>query len=153
MPLNDPEIAGKAALVVECSGYESAVRDGFRVVRTGGEVVLVGTPWRRLTDTYAFDICRDVFFKFAVLRSGWEFEIPLNSRAFADMGHNSELFNNALHSYFPGLTKCLNWLVQGKIPLEGLIRKASPKEAPEIYRALLKREIEELFVVWDWTSV
>jgi threonine dehydrogenase-like Zn-dependent dehydrogenase len=80
-PLTDA-IRGKVALVVECSGHEQAVLDACNIVRPQGEVVLVGVPWVPKTSLLAHDILRAVFFNYVILRSGWEWSLPLHERNF-----------------------------------------------------------------------
>ena len=152
MPVDDPEIAGTVALVVDCSGHEQAVLDGCRVVRKRGEVVLVGVPWRRLSEIYAHEVLQAVFQNYAVLRSGWEWEVPLLARGFV-WEELYEGYNNAPHSIFSGFKKALTWLSEGKIPLAGLVRKMSPEQPEKLYRALMRREFEEPFIVLDWTAL
>ncbi|MBD3241109.1 MAG: zinc-binding dehydrogenase, partial [Chitinivibrionales bacterium] len=72
-------LTGNVALVVDCSGHEQAVLDGARVVRRGGEVVLVGVPWKRHTVLTAHELLDVVFHRYVVLRSGWEWELPRES--------------------------------------------------------------------------
>jgi threonine dehydrogenase-like Zn-dependent dehydrogenase len=50
VPADDPVVEGHIGLVIDCSGHEEAVLGGCRVVRKGGEAVLVGVPWRRMAD-------------------------------------------------------------------------------------------------------
>ncbi len=70
------ELEGRVDLVLECSGHEAAALDGCRVVRKGGEVVLTGVPWERHTDLTAHELLHAVFYRYVVLRSGWEWEVP-----------------------------------------------------------------------------
>jgi len=140
MPLHVTDIAGKVALVVECSGNESAVLDACRVVRKRGEVVLVGVPWKRQTDIYAHEILHAVFHRWVVLRSGWEWELPRYAVDFQP------------HGIITGYETALRWLAGGKIFTEGLISIAEPAEAQVVYQALLHRKNESLFAVFDWTA-
>ena len=82
VPLQDPNIVGQVALVVECSGHEGAVIDGCRAVQKRGEVVLVGVPWRKCTDRSAHELTDVIFHKYAVVRSGWEWEVPRQAGEF-----------------------------------------------------------------------
>ena len=148
VPLDDPGVAGQVDLVVECSGNEAAVADACKVLATGAEVVLVGTPWVRKTGVYAQEVLKAIFYRFATLRSGWEFEIPLRR---ITHGHGSD-YNNARHSIFSSYRKALEWLAAGRIPLDGMVRTVSPRDAAAVYPSLQRREYEELFLVWDWTA-
>ena len=160
MPLNDPDIAGKVALVLDCSGHEQAVLDGCKVVRMRGEVVLIATPWRRLSDIYAQEVLHAVFHRIVLLRSGWEHEIPLYSHEYPANTPALELvedpharYNNARFDIFSGFTTALKWLEQGKIPLEGVVRTLTPENPNELYHAIMRREFEETLLVLDWTKL
>ena len=152
LPVDDPAVAGKVALVVECSGHEAAVAAACKVVRMGAELVLVGTPWIRKTDIFAHQVLKAVFYKIMTLRSGWEYELPLRRREFENGGHNRD-YHLAAQTVFSGYEKALGWLAAGKIPVDGLIRRASPQDAAAVYHALRRQEYDELFVVWDWSQL
>ena len=149
VPRDDPGVAGQVDLVVECSGNEAAVADACKVLATGAEVVLVGTPWVRKTGVYAQEVLKAIFYRFATLRSGWEFEIPLRR---ITHGHGSD-YNNARHSIFSGYRQAIEWLMDGRIPLDGMVRTVSPRDAAVVYPSLRRREYAELFLVWDWTAL
>lgn len=152
MPLDDPEIAGSVALVVDCSGHEAAVLDGCRVVRQHGEVVLIGVPWRRHTELYAHDVLHAVFNNFVLLRSGWEWEYPLLSRGFK-WAELLEGYNNSTQSIFGGFAKALRWLSEGRIPLGGMVRRFAPEHPHTLYSDLQQKRIAEPFVVLDWQEL
>jgi threonine dehydrogenase-like Zn-dependent dehydrogenase len=127
---------------VECSGHEQAVLDACRVVRKRGEVVLVGVPWRRHTDAFAYDVLSLVFHKYVVLRSGWEWELPHHSADFAP------------HSIHSGFDTALDWLASGRIDVDkDLIVRKEPREAQTAYQDLLNKQAHGLFTVFDWTRV
>lgn len=137
-PLDDPAIAGKVALVLECSGHEQAALDGCNVVQRRGEVVLVGVPWARKTALFAHDILDAVFRKYAVLRSGWEWELPLQTTDFRQ------------NSIFGNLGAALRWLAEGHIRVDGLYALASPRNAQEVYQGLLRAPGGRLTALFDW---
>ncbi len=89
-PVDDPTIAGHVALVIECSGHESGAIDGCRIVRKRGEVVLIGTPWRKRSEQSAFDVLHPVFHRSVTLRGGWEWELPLHETGF----RNNSIYGN-----------------------------------------------------------
>jgi len=140
-PCDDAGIAGTVALAVECSGHEQAVLDACRLVRKRGEVVLVGVPWRRQTDAYAHELLSLVFHKYVVLRSGWEWELPLHSADFKP------------HSIHAGFDTALRWLADGRINADDLITRANPCAAQLAYQDLLHRRAKGLFTVFDWTQI
>lgn len=148
VPLDDPTVSGRAALVVECSGHEGALLDGCRVVREGGEVVIVGTPWRARTELSAHELVHAVFHRYVTLRSGWEWQLPLQPDEFRNMvtglGSPASLTGN--------LEAALGWLADGRIDPTGLSETASPAEAPNAYQRLLRDPAAPLSFVFDWTA-
>lgn len=152
MPLGDPAYQGKVALIVDCSGHEGAVLDGCKIVQRMGEVVLVGVPWRKLSDHSAHDVTHAVFFNHVTLRSGWEWELPIHGRSF-QWEELLEGYNNAPHSIFGGFDRSMRWLAEGKIPLNGLIHRATPDDPAAIYAAIMARKIAEPFILLDWEAM
>lgn len=151
MPIEDPDFARKVALVVDCSGHEGAVLDACRLVRQGGEVVLVGVPWKQMTGIAAHDVLREVFFGYVHLRSGWEWELPIHGRGFV-WEELLEGYNNAPFSVFSGFETALRWLGSGRVSVDHLMT-TRPASAPEIvYPAIASREITEPLIVLDWTA-
>jgi threonine dehydrogenase-like Zn-dependent dehydrogenase len=140
VPLDDPEFASQVGLVLECSGHEQAALDGCRVVKKRGEVVLVGTPWRRQTELFAHDLLRAVFHNYVVLRSGWEWELPMQATDFR------------VNSLFGNFASALQWLAQGRIRVDGLYELAPPREAQRVYQDLLHHSSSHLTAVFDWTN-
>lgn len=150
MPLEDPNLQGQVALVVDCSGHEGAVLDGCRIVRRLGEVVLVGVPWRKLTELSAHDVLSAVFINHVTLRSGWEWELPMHGRTFL-WDELLEGYNNAPQSIFGGFARALDWLANGMIPLDGLVHRAAPEDPATLYAGIIGRRIAEPFIVVDWS--
>lgn len=150
MPLDDPALAGKVSLLVDCSGHEGAVIDGCKMLHRRGEAVLVGVPWRKLTDLSAHDLTHAVFFGLITLRSGWEWELPISGRGFL-WEELLEGYNNAHHSVMGGFARALDWLAEGRIPLQGLMRSLSPADPAALYADIAARRIAEPFLVLDWT--
>jgi threonine dehydrogenase-like Zn-dependent dehydrogenase len=141
VPLEDAAVKGNVALVVECSGHEGAALDAARIVRKGGEVVLVGVPWKRRTDLPAHDLLDVVFRNYVTLRSGWEWELPRHASDFRP------------HSNFGCFSLALRWLAERRIPLlQSLIAVHRPEDAQEVYRSLLRKNTAELFHIFDWSG-
>lgn len=151
MPLDDPDLKGQAALVVDCSGHEGAVLEACQMVRRMGEVVLVGVPWRKLTDRSAFEVMQAVFFNHVVLRSGWEWELPIHGRSFV-WEELLQGYNNASHSIFGGFTRALEWLAEGRVRLDSLVHIARPDDPEALYSKVMDRAIDEPFIVLDWSD-
>lgn len=128
-------------LAIDCSGHEQAVLDGCKAVRRGGEVVLVGVPWKRKTEMYSFDILHVVFHNYVTLRSGWEWEIPREDREFATAN-------------IPGnLTAALRFIADGKIRTSELGEARSPADASAAYESMATQSGAKLSVVFDWARV
>lgn len=141
IPFDDATIARSIALVVECSGHEQAVLDACKIVRKRGEVVLVGVPWRKQTEASAHELLSLVFHKYVVLRSGWEWELPLHAADFSP------------YSIFSGFEKALRWLASGKINVDNLIAIVNPMNAQAVYQDLLNRRAKGLFTVFSWEQL
>ena len=138
--LGDDQIKGIVSLAIDCSGHEQAVLDGARVVRKGGEVVLVGIPWKRCTDLTAHELLDVVFHNYVVLRSGWEWELPYQSSDFRP------------HSIYSDYRLALRWLAENRIPSQGSITLHRPEEAQDVYQGLLHGKAKGLFQVFDWRN-
>jgi len=151
VPVGVPDYDEKVALVVDCSGHEQAVLDGCKVVRKRGEVVLIGVPWKAHTKIPAHEILHAIFFKFAVVRSGWEWDIPVQGRDFV-WEELYEGYNNAPHSTMSGLKLALSWLAAGKIPLIGLVAARKLSQPQNTYDDLMAKKIKEPFVIFDWST-
>ncbi|MBI5095336.1 MAG: zinc-binding alcohol dehydrogenase [Candidatus Hydrogenedentes bacterium] len=142
VPLGDAAVDGKVALVIECSGHEAAALDGCRIVQKRGEVVLIGVPWRSLAEGLsAHDVMNAVFHRYAVLRSGWEWEVPWRP---------SEFRANSIHGNFAA---ALSWLAEGRIDVRDLYETASPSDAQRIYATLREGAWPKLAAVFDWTKL
>ncbi|MFQ6042423.1 MAG: dehydrogenase [Candidatus Poribacteria bacterium] len=140
VPVDDPNIAGKVGLVVDCSGHEQAVLDGCNVIKKRGEVVLIATPWRRYTEIYAHTILSAIFHNYVVIRSGWEWELP---------GYPTDF---RINSIYGNLAAALKWLSEGRIKVDNLYTKISPRDAQKAYQNLLHKRSERLTYVFDWTD-
>jgi threonine dehydrogenase-like Zn-dependent dehydrogenase len=140
-PVDDTKLAGTIALVVDCSGHEQAVLDGCKMVRKGGEVVLVGVPWKKLTEVTAHELLHAVFHKYVVLRSGWEWELPGSSADFRP------------HSIMSSCNLAAKWLKEGRVNVDGLVEMSDPMGAQCLYQDLLNRRASGLFQVFDWRKI
>lgn len=139
VPVDDPEYRGRIHLAMDCSGHEAAVLDACRVIRKGGEVVLIGTPWRRRTDLPAHDLTHAVFHNYVHLRSGWEWELPRQPQDFAP----SSVYENFAHA--------LRWLAEGKVDVAGLADVHRPDDCQAAFDGLLRQE-GGLTRVFDWVG-
>ncbi len=129
------------ALVVECSGHEQAALDACRAVAKGGEVVLVGVPWKKQTELSAHAVFHEVFHRYVTLRSGWEWELPLHPEGFVGP------------STFGNLAGALGWLADGRVDVRGLYETVSPLDAQRVYQDLMQQRASHLALVFDWTLI
>ena len=141
IPLDDPSVVGKVALVVECSGHEQAALDACKVVQKRGEVVVVAAMWKQRTDLSAFELLHLVFNRYVVLRSGWEWELPLLPTDFRP------------NSMYGNIAGAMQWLTDGRITVDGLATTTTPREAQQAYQQLLHQPGKSLSVLFDWTAV
>jgi NADPH:quinone reductase-like Zn-dependent oxidoreductase len=135
------DLADQVALHLECSGHEQAALDGCRTVQQRGEVVLVGTPWKRRTDLFAFDLLQAVFHRYVVLRSGWEWEVPRQRTPFVSGSAQA----NAV--------AILEWLAAGSIHAGGMAGTYSPREATEVYACLANQSLPTPTAIFDWRKL
>lgn len=136
----DP-LARKIALHAECSGHEQAVLDGLKLVAKRGEVVMIGVPWKKRTDLSAFDILHAVFHRYAVLRSGWEWELPIEA---------TEFRNGSILANFDA---AMRWLADGRVSTQGLFLAVPPLDPQPIYQGLLHQSLSHPAAVFDWASL
>jgi threonine dehydrogenase-like Zn-dependent dehydrogenase len=141
IPVDDPEFAGRVALVVECSGHEQAALDACNVVQKRGEVVLVAAMWQRRSQIYAHDLLHAIFNRYAVLRSGWEWEVP---------GAPTDFRANSIRE---NLAAALRWLADGRVKVDGLAEAVSPRDAQAAYQQLLRQPEKGLTLLFDWGMV
>jgi len=132
-------VSGRVALALECSGHEAAVLQACRAVRKRGEVVLVGSPWRRYTELFAHDLTHAIFHNYVVLRSGWEWEVPRQPTDFR------------AGSIDENLAAALRWLAQSRVDVRGLAQITAPADAQAAYQDLMHARLSRLAVVFDWT--
>ena len=140
-PVDDPAFVDSIALGIDCSGHEQAVLDALRVVRKGGEVVLVGVPWKRRADIQSFDIMHAIFHRYVTLRSGWEWELPTQPQPFAP--------GNLIENWAAALA----WIAAGRVNLAGLTQVAAPADAQRVYDDLLAQRGNFLSTVFDWSTL
>jgi threonine dehydrogenase-like Zn-dependent dehydrogenase len=140
VPLEDPCYDAQVGLVLECSSHEQAALDACRLVRKGGEVVLVGTPWQKNTDLSAHQLLHAVFHNYVLLRSGWEWQIPL---------HPTEFLGNSL---FGNMASAIQWLAEGRIKVDSLYDVAPPSDAQRVYQDFHHRRAKTLTTLFDWRT-
>lgn len=134
----ETDLIDAISLAIDCTASEQTVLDCCRVVKKGGEVALVGVPWRKRTDVPAFDLLHAVFHRYIHLRSGWEWELPRMDKDFSA----GSVYNN--------FAAAMDWLAQNRVRIEGLYRVFPPTEAQNVYDQLCRRDNEFLTAMFDW---
>ena len=100
VPVADSAYLGQVGLGIECSGHKQAALDLCSIVRTRGEVFLVGVPWVPRSEMLAQKLLHAVFYNYVGLHSGWEGRMPPNPQ---------------IHSAYHHFGMALDWLAAGKI--------------------------------------
>lgn len=137
----DVTIAPKSAgLAIDCSGNEKAVFALLPYIRQGGELSLVGVPWKRTSETYAYDLLKEIFCSYIHIYSGWEWSIPLHSGKF-DPNSNFRSFETAL-----------NWIADDVIHTEGIYKLVDPADCGTIYPAIASGNFDSTCAVYDWRN-
>jgi threonine dehydrogenase-like Zn-dependent dehydrogenase len=127
-------------LVLECSGNDGAALQCVRQVRSLGEVVLVGTPWTRRTDATAHELLHEVFHRYAVLRSGWEWQLPASPTPFIG------------RSTAENIEQAFAWLRAGTVDVARLADRRDPRDAQAVYDELAAGTGDRLTTVFDWDA-
>jgi threonine dehydrogenase-like Zn-dependent dehydrogenase len=108
-------------------------------LRKGGELVLIGVPWKRRADLQAYDLLHVIFHRYIHLRGGWEWELP---RQRGD-------FDRA--SIWSNIQGALDWLDQKRLNVDGIYDVCRPDQCQQAYDRLIKQGDGPLTTVFDWT--
>lgn len=130
---------GSVDLVLECSGHESGALTGARALRSGGELSLVGVPWRPRERVELFPLTDLVFHRHLTVRSGWEWHLPW------DRERPRDTMSSALV-----LSRALTWLRDGTVDVAGLATVIPARDALAAYTALRDRRAPTPTYVLDW---
>jgi len=103
--------------------------------------VLVGVPWEKRTELPAFDLLHAVFHNYAVLRSGWEWEVPRQREDFRT------------GSLFANFAAAMEWLAAGRVRVDGLWEARAPRDCQEAYGDLRHGRCPKLSVLFDWRGI
>ncbi|MDR1530902.1 MAG: zinc-binding alcohol dehydrogenase [Clostridiales bacterium] len=133
-------LKGNAGLGIDCSGSDDAVLSLIRMVRKGGEVSLVGVPWRATSGVVVNELFRAVFNGYVTVYSGWEWSLPLHSGSFAP------------NSSFNNFAVAMEWIRRGEIAAEGIYALRPPEECADVYRSLSEGWDEKVCVMFDWRN-
>ena len=101
--------------------------------------VLVAAMWQRKTDLLAYDLLHAIFNRYVVLRSGWEWEVPMQPTDFR------------ANSIYGNIAGAMRWLAEGRVNVDGLADRVPPRDAQAAYDQLLRQPEKGLTLVFDWT--
>ena len=138
-----PQLIGSFGAALECSGDELATYDCADSLRQGGELFLVGVPWRKSTEVDGHSLLLKIFYGFLHVHSGWEWNLPRKSVEFLpDSNRNS-------------LEKALQWISEGRIITEGIYRKVSPEDCSSVYQEIGEDRLQDndTCVIFDWRDM
>ncbi len=134
------EYNDRFGLALECSGTQQAALECCRLARPGGEISLVGVPWKQTGDVQSYLLLNRIFYKYLKCYTGWEMNLPLSpSMAQPD----SQLGN---------LRLALSLLSQGRMRTEGMYVSYPYQEAAGVYRRLYERQEKHISVILDWNE-
>jgi threonine dehydrogenase-like Zn-dependent dehydrogenase len=131
-------LTADAALALECSGNEAAALDCISCVKRNGEVVLVARPWQQQTGISAHALLERIYESYAIVRSGWEWQLPLHPEPFRSP------------STYDLLASALRWLDEGRVVVDDVADRVPPENAPEVYARLERGEHDYLTSVFRW---
>lgn len=134
------EAMDRFGLALECSGTQQGAVSCCHALREGGELSLVGVPWRKTGDVHAYDLLNRIFYKYLTVVSGWEMNLPVTPGPFRP---DSQMGNMAM---------ALEWIRDGRIRTEGLWVSRPFSEAPAAYEDILEKREKHISVILDWRN-
>lgn len=132
---------GSCGIVYECSGSDRATMEALSCIRKGGELSLIGVPWRKTSDICVHELFRQMFYGYITIYSGWEWSIPLHSAEFQ------------ANSCFHNLAKAMEWIRDGAIRVDGIYKSFSPLECGMVYNSLADCTFEATCAIFDWRDM
>ena len=145
----DPRDAGAVepvhALVLEATGTARGPMVALDLACLGGEVSLVGTPWVADPAVPASDVFRAVHVRYLTLRSGWEWQLPLQETA----GQPAAIHQpgSVTHSTAYAFTL----LREGKVRVRELItHRTTPDDCQATYERAVDAKEQQLGVIFEW---
>lgn len=127
-------------LAVDCTGSDSAIMSAIPFIRQGGELALVGVPWRKISEASAHDLLRQIFYSYLHVYSGFEWSIPYHS---GDFDPNSNLRS---------METALRLIADGSIVTDGIYELFDPNDCITLYPALAAHTLEKPCAVFDWRN-
>lgn len=133
------------ALVLEATGTAGGALTAIELARLGGEVSLVGTPWRAEPSVPASDLLRSIHVRYLTVRSGWEWQLPLHDGAGrADAVHQPGSVTHSTGYAFRLLSS------QQVRVRELVTHRTTPDRCQDVYTGAVDRKSAQLGVLFDW---
>ena len=125
---------------MDCSGNDNAIIGMIPYIRQGGELALVGVPWKPSSDMSAHDLLRQIFYSYLHVYSGWEWSLPFHS---GDFDPNSNL---------KSMETALRWIKEGAIKTDGIYELFDPADCGTLYPAVAANSLDKPCAVFDWRN-
>lgn len=132
------ELAGRFALALECSGTQQGAMICCEALRSGGELSLVGVPWKPTGEVHSYGILNRIFYQFLTVYTGWEASLPFRKGT------------NALGTQLGNAEQAIHWLNDGRMKVDGMAKIRPWQELPLLYEAILCREEKSVSLILDW---
>ena len=132
------DMKGSFGLGLECSGNDNATLGMLDLIRKGGELSLIGVPWRQTSDVSAHEVFRRIFSGYVRVRSGWEWSLPRQSQDF--------LPNSTAHSF----ETAMRWIEDGGIRVDGIYKKFRPEDCAALYPDIAAGRLDATCAMFDW---
>ena len=132
------DLKGRFGLAMECSGNDFATLGALEMLRPGGELAIIGVPWRKTSDAFAHDLFRVIFNNYIHMYSGWEWSLPRSSAVFQP--------NSTMHSF----EKAMEWIRDGSIRTNGIFRLYRPDHCAGLYQTIASGNLDVTCAMFDW---
>lgn len=134
------------SLALECSGYQQGIDTCLDALRVGGELCVVGIPWKKTNDLSAYEIISKIVYKWLDVYSGWESDLPLRERELGKWEQGSIDPFTQISNY----TLALRWLEEERLKVEGLYDVRPYTQIAEIYDSYYQKTAKTLTTVLKW---
>lgn len=132
------QYAKQVGLVLECSGVEGVVVDAADMVRPGGEISVIGVPWKKYTEADAFTLLNKIFYNYVHVYSGWEWQIPVEPREFCG--------NSGIANYRFAI-ECLS---HKEVKVDGMYEMRPYTDGQAIYDDIYYKRTKAISQIIDW---
>ena len=125
-------------IALECSGTQQATLTCCKGLRMGGELSLVGVPWKQTGDVQSFPLLFDIFHKYLTCHTGWECDLPMNPTQAQPDGRLNHF------------RLALKLMKKGLIHMDGLDIVYSYRDAQKVYDAIYHKTEQHIAILFRW---